>query len=328
MQWFRKPKYTTLQPAKMKDRVPDNLMYKCENCLEVVFMKDFDRNFKVCPKCNFHFKLSAIERIKLLADEGTFKEFDDNIAPKDPLKFVDSKKYIDRLKAVQQKTGLKDCIVCGKAKINGTDIILISQDFEFIGGSMGSVVGEKVTRAIERGMEGKVPVVAVCASGGARMQEGILSLMQMAKTSLALAKLSEVKVPFITVLTNPTTAGVMASFASLGDVIVAEPDALIGFAGPRVIQQTINQILPKGFQESEFVLEHGFIDVISHRKDLKGKLTKILKVLKPVDISLDDKKLSLSKRKKELNNHLESKEINENSKMNLQNDKIKLEIKR
>ena len=279
MQWFRKPKYTTLQPAKMKDRVPDNLMYKCENCLEVVFMKDFDRNFKVCPKCHFHFKLSAVERIKLLADEGTFEEFDDNIAPKDPLKFVDSKKYTDRLKVVQQKTGLKDCIVCGRAKINGIDIILVSQDFEFIGGSMGSVVGEKVTRAIERGMGEKVPVVAVCASGGARMQEGILSLMQMAKTSAALSKLAQARIPYISVLTNPTTAGVMASYASLGDVVIAEPKALIGFAGPRVIEQTIRQKLPAGFQRSEFLLEHGMVDMIVHRKNMKSTVSQLLDYL-------------------------------------------------
>jgi len=325
MQWFRKPKYTTLKPATMKDRVPDNLLYKCENCLEVIFMKDFEKNFKVCPKCNYHFKLSSMERVKLLADEGTFKEFDSNIAPQDPLNFVDSKKYTDRLKMFQQKTGLKDGVISGKAKINGIGVILVCQDFEFIGGSMGSVVGEKVTRAIEKGIEERIPVIIVCASGGARMQEGILSLMQMAKTSLALAKLSEAKVPFITVLTDPTTAGVMASFASLGDVIVAEPDALIGFAGPRVIQQTINQILPKGFQKSEFVLEHGFIDLISHRKDLKEKLTKILKVLKPVDSSLINKNVSLLKNN---TTDKEKNEFNEINNITTQNNKIKIESKR
>ncbi len=326
MKWFRKPKYTTLGPPKMKDRVPDNLLYKCENCLEVVFQKDFNNNLKVCPKCNYHFKLTARERIEITVDGDTFEEFDSNIAPKDPLKFVDSKKYSDRLKTYQSKTGLLDGIVSGKAKINGIDIIIVSQDFTFVGGSMGSVVGEKVTRAIERGMKERIPVVVICSSGGARMQEGILSLMQMAKTSLALAKLSEARVPFITVLTNPTTAGVMASFASLGDVIIAEPDALVGFAGPRVIQQTINQILPKGFQKSEFVLEHGFIDVISHRKDLKSNLTKVLKVLKVVGAKEKAPSRTASKKKEVAESRKEDENGDDVNDSTSNEDKVRLKI--
>ncbi len=276
MTWFRKEQFTVLKAPQLKDRIPDGLWYKCENCLNILYIKDFMQNLKVCPRCNFHARLNADERIAMLVDEGTFQEIDTNVLPTDPLKFVDSKPYSERLETAKQKANLTEAIKTGLAEINGYKVVLGVMDFTFIGGSMGSVVGEKVTRAFETALDKKLPVTMVCTSGGARMQEAILSLMQMAKTSIAVARLGEVRLPYISVLTNPTTAGVMASFASLGDVIVAELDALIGFAGPRVIQQTINQILPKGFQRSEFVLEHGFIDIIVNRRDLKKVLTNLL----------------------------------------------------
>jgi acetyl-CoA carboxylase carboxyl transferase subunit beta len=276
MTWFRKPQYTVLKAPQLKDRIPDGLWYKCESCLNILYIKDFEQNLKVCPRCNFHARLSADERIAMLADNGTFKEMETNVVATDPLKFVDSKPYPDRLEAAQKSSNLTEAIKTGLARVNGYEVVLGVMDFGFIGGSMGSVVGEMVTRVFETALDKKLPVVMVCTSGGARMQEGILSLMQMAKTSIAVARMGEARLPYISVLTNPTTAGVMASYASLGDVIVAEPKALIGFAGPRVIQQTINQILPKGFQRSEFVLEHGFIDVVVNRRDLKKVLTNLL----------------------------------------------------
>lgn len=276
MAWFRKKKYTVLQPVERKDRIPDGLFHKCENCLNLIYRKDFEENLKVCPRCNYHHKLTAQERIAQLVEPGTFEEDNKDIYPADPLNFVDSKPYPQRLLESQRKTGLTEAVVTGTAKIGNYKVCLAVMDFNFIGGSMGSVVGEKVTRCLERGLAEKLPVIAVCTSGGARMQEGILSLMQMAKTSIAVARLAEQRIPFITVLTNPTTAGVMASYASLGDVVLAEPGALIGFAGPRVIQQTINQILPKGFQLAEFVCAHGFVDKVVQRKELKRTLINFL----------------------------------------------------
>ena len=276
MAWFRKKKYTVLQPPTKKDRIPDGLWHKCENCLSILYTKDYEEGMKVCPKCGHHHKLTVWERIETLLDPGTFKKDDYEIYPTDALGFVDSKPYPQRLKSMQKKTGLSDAVVSGTAEIGGMPICVAIMDFRFVGGSMGAVVGEKITRTIEQGLAKKLPVVVVCTSGGARMQEGILSLMQMAKTSIAVAQIRKEGIPYITVLTNPTTAGVMASYASLGDVIVAEPRALIGFAGPRVIQQTINQILPKGFQLSEFVCEHGFIDVVVDRRDLKRTLVNLL----------------------------------------------------
>ncbi len=276
MAWFKKEKYTTLKPPVMKDRIPEGLWTKCENCFTLVLTKEFEENLKVCKKCHHHHRLSARERIAMLADEGTFREMFTNIKPTDPLQFVDSKPYPERLKSAQKSSGYDEAVVVGTCEIDGLPVALGVMVFEFIGGSMGSVVGERITRLIEYATEHRLPLVIVSASGGARMQEGILSLMQMAKTSGALARLAEKKVPYISVLTNPTTAGVMASYASLGDVIIAEPDALIGFAGPRVIQQTINQILPKGFQKSEFVLEHGFLDAVVARKDLKKTIALFL----------------------------------------------------
>ena len=276
MAWFRKEKFTVIQPPLKKDRIPDGLWHKCENCLAIVYKKDVIDNQMVCPRCNFHHKLTALERIELLVDEGTFVEDNTDIYPTDPLGFVDSKPYPKRLNESQKKTGLADAVITGIARIGGHEVCLSVMDFRFIGGSMGSVVGEKVTLNLERGLKEKKPVISICTSGGARMQEGILSLMQMAKTSITCARLAEAGIPYIVVLTNPTTAGVMASFASLGDVIIAEPAALIGFAGPRVIQQTINQILPKGFQLSEFVRDHGFLDIVANRKDIKKTLVNLL----------------------------------------------------
>ncbi|MCX7624848.1 MAG: acetyl-CoA carboxylase, carboxyltransferase subunit beta [Candidatus Sumerlaeaceae bacterium] len=276
MVWFKKEKYTTLKPPVMKDRIPEGLWTKCENCFNMVLTKDFEENLKVCKKCNHHHRLSARERIAMLADEGTFQELFAHIKPTDPLGFVDSKPYSERLKSAQKSSGYDEAVIVGTCEMDGIPVALGVMVFEFVGGSMGSVVGERITRLIEYAADHALPLVIISASGGARMQEGILSLMQMAKTSAALARLAEKKVPYISVLTNPTTAGVMASYASLGDVIIAEPDALIGFAGPRVIQQTINQILPKGFQKSEFVLEHGFLDKVVHRKDLKKTIVLFL----------------------------------------------------
>jgi acetyl-CoA carboxylase carboxyl transferase subunit beta len=279
MAWFRKREYTVLQAPLLKNRIPDGLWYKCDNCLNIIYIKDFEENLKVCPRCGFHTRLTPDDQINIFLDEGTFAEENQNVFPTDPLEFVDSKKYPDRLEASQKSTGLADAIRTGVARIGGYKVVVGLMDFSFIGGSMGSVVGEKVTRSFERALSERLPVVIFCTSGGARMQEAILSLMQMAKTSIAAARLSEARIPYISVLMNPTTAGVMASFASLGDVIIAEPDALIGFAGPRVIAQTINQILPKGFQRSEFVLEHGFVDIVAHRRDVKRTIASVLACL-------------------------------------------------
>lgn len=276
MAWFRKPQYTPLRPAPPSDQVPEGLWSKCTECVSPIYRKDFEANLRVCPKCGFHHKMSAKERIAMLADEDSFVDLAGNIMPIDSLKFHDSKPYAQRLKQAQKKSGLTEAVRTGHAKIGGHPAMLSVMDFGFIGGSMGSVVGEKTTRLFEQACEERLPVVSVATSGGARMQESILSLMQMAKTSAAVARLGQLHIPFISVLTDPTTAGVMASFASLGDVIVAEPSALIGFAGPRVIQQTINQILPRGFQRSEFVLAHGFIDIVVERKHLKQTLTNLI----------------------------------------------------
>jgi acetyl-CoA carboxylase carboxyl transferase subunit beta len=257
--------------------VPEGLWIKCNNCGEIIYSKEIDRNLKVCPKCEYHFRITARERIDLLVDPGTFKEFDSQIHSEDPLQFKDSQKYRDRIKAAVKKTGLSDAVISGTCTLDGIPVVLTVFDFFFMGGSMGSVVGEKITRAIEKAVENRCGMVIISSSGGARMQEGALSLMQMAKTSAALARLRRERLPFISVLTDPTTGGVTASFAMLGDVNLAEPKALIGFAGPRVIEQTIRQELPEGFQRSEFVLEHGMIDRIVNRKELKKTMVTILR---------------------------------------------------
>ena len=241
-----------------------------------MYRKEVERNSKVCPKCDYHFPITVSERIALLVDVGTFKEWDVDIEPQDPLNFHDSRSYRDRLKSQQEKGGRKDALVVGEARMDGRRIVLCLFDFGFMGGSMGSVVGEKFCRAVDRALSAKSPVLLVTASGGARMQEGILSLMQMARTAAALAKLSEARLPFISILADPTFGGVTASVAMLGDVIIAEPKALIGFAGPRVIEQTIKQQLPDQFQRAEFLLEHGMIDMIVERKQLKQTLSSLL----------------------------------------------------
>jgi acetyl-CoA carboxylase carboxyl transferase subunit beta len=277
MEWFRKAK-DGLIPQQKKE-LPDGLWTKCESCNEIIYAKELEKNFWVCPKCEFHFRIKSRQYIELLLDEGRLEEFDQNLVSSDPLNFKDSKRYPDRIKESIKKTRLNDAVITGIGKINQREISFAVMEFGFIGGSMGSVVGEKIARTIERALERRIPLVIVSCSGGARMQEGILSLMQMAKTSALLAKLHKMNIPFVSVLTNPTTAGVMASYASLGDVIMAEPKALLGFAGPRVIQQTIGQELPPGFQSSEFFLEHGFMDLISHRKELKKNISLILDYL-------------------------------------------------
>ncbi len=275
MRIFKKPFRYTL--ARKKKEIPDGLWSKCPSCSHLIFNKILQENLKVCPKCNYHFTLVCWERIDILADTETFKELHENMESLDPLEFAGPKSYKDKLKEDTQETGLKDAIIVGEAKINKKNVALGVTDSRFIMGSMGSVVGEKITRLIEHAIEKKLPVIIVSGSGGgARMYEGLLSLMQMAKTCGALSRLKEAHLPFISVLTHPTMAGVMASFAGVGDVIVAEPGALIGFTGPRVIKQTIKQDLPKGFQTSEFNLEHGLLDMVVSRKDLKATISRLL----------------------------------------------------
>jgi acetyl-CoA carboxylase carboxyl transferase subunit beta len=275
MAWFKKQKGAAPSPSPRAKSV-EGMWLKCNHCREIVYRKEVDRNNKVCPKCEYHFPISVSERIALLTDLGTFKEWDAEVEPSDPLQFTDSRSYRDRLKSQQEKTGRKDALVIGVGSINGRRTVLAVFDFGFMGGSMGSVVGEKFCRAAEKAQAGKLPLVLVTTSGGARMQEGILSLMQMARTSAAVAKLGEARVPFVCILADPTFGGVTASIAMLGDVIIAEPKALIGFAGPRVIEQTIKQQLPDEFQRAEFLRDHGMVDMIVERKHLKEALSTLL----------------------------------------------------
>jgi acetyl-CoA carboxylase carboxyl transferase subunit beta len=275
MAWFRrKPEETAGTPKKVN--IAEGLWIKCDSCKEIMYRAEVERAGRVCPKCRYPFRIGARERIALLTDPGTFEEHQTGITSSDPLTFKDSKRYPDRVKAARQKTALEDAVISGIARVGGFPTVLCVFEFAFLGGSMGSVVGEKLTRAIELGIDKALPVIIVSASGGARMQEGILSLMQMAKTSAALERLAEARLPYVSVLTDPTTGGVTASFAMLGDVIMAEPRALIGFAGPRVIAETIRQPLPDGFQRSEFLLEHGQLDMVVERKDLKDTLRRLL----------------------------------------------------
>jgi len=279
MAWFKKSKAPISAQAEAKKvQMPEGLWTKCKNCEEIIYSKEIERNLNVCPKCDYHFRISARDRISLIIDEGTFVETDPDMTSLDFLKFKDSKKYGDRIKAALKKSGGGDAVITGSGLMNGQEVVVAVFDFSFLGGSMGSVVGEKITRAIELGLEKKAPVMVFSSSGGARMQESILSLMQMAKSSAALAKLKKAGVPFISVLTDPTTGGVTASFAMLGDLNIAEPKALIGFAGPRVIEQTIRQKLPEGFQRSEYLLEHGMVDMIVTRREMKAKLSQVLRV--------------------------------------------------
>lgn len=268
-------------PLQKSERLgaPDGLWIKCKNCNAVIYRKDFEQNQNVCTKCDYHYPVDPMIRISKLLDKDSFQEMFESLESHDPLDFADTKKYSDRLSASQKKTSRRDAIITGRGQIEGNDLYIGVMDFGFMGGSMGSVVGEKIARIMLKGAEDKVPVVVFSSSGGARMQEGILSLMQMGKTCAALSKCRENGVPFISVLTHPTTGGVAASYAMLGDVNIAEPGALIGFAGPRVIRQTIGQELPEGFQRSEFLLEHGMIDMISQRDAMRENLSRILGVM-------------------------------------------------
>ncbi len=278
MAWFRKPKKPKpVGEDERRSTVPEGLWVKCEGCREVIYGKELDKNLKICPKCGYHFRIDAWERIALLLDEDTAVELFRGVAPTDPLHFKDTKRYRDRLKSYQQSVGAKDAVVVVEGFLEGIPVIVAAMEYAFMGGSMGSVVGEKITRAAETATARRRALVLVSASGGARMQEGILSLMQMAKISGALARLRDARLPFISVLTDPTTGGVTASFAMLGDLNIAEPGALIGFAGPRVIEQTIRQSLPEGFQRSEFLLEHGFLDLVVPRPEMKGTLARCLR---------------------------------------------------
>ncbi|HWI40475.1 MAG TPA: acetyl-CoA carboxylase, carboxyltransferase subunit beta [Verrucomicrobiae bacterium] len=279
MGWFTKEKAPLAQSDEKRVNVPAGLWIKCQSCSETVYSKDLESNLNVCPKCGFHGRVSARTRIEILLDEGSFVEHDASMVSVDFLEFKDSKSYAGRIKAAVDKGGSKDAVICGSGAIEGKPVELSVFDFSFMGGSMGSVVGEKITRSIERAIQAKCPAIVISSSGGARMQESILSLMQMAKTSAALAVLRELGLPFISILADPTTGGVTASFAMLGDINIAEPQALIGFAGPRVIEQTIRQKLPPGFQRAEYLLDHGMVDMIVERKDMRNTLSQILKML-------------------------------------------------
>jgi acetyl-CoA carboxylase carboxyl transferase subunit beta len=277
MTWFKKKKIKTA-PSDKKIVTSEGLWDKCQNCREIIYKKEIEKNFRVCPKCNYHFRITAEERIRIVADEGSFREMDSDLVSEDPIQFKDSKKYRERLKEGERRTGKKDALLYGDALIQGVPVVLSVFDFGFMGGSMGSVVGEKIVRGMERSLSKGVPFISFSSSGGARMQEGIVSLMQMAKTSAAVSRLGEARIPFISVLTDPTFGGVTASFAMLGDIIIAEPRALIGFAGPRVIEQTIREKLPEGFQRAEFLLEHGMVDMIVERKDMKNTLAGLVRL--------------------------------------------------
>jgi acetyl-CoA carboxylase carboxyl transferase subunit beta len=279
MAWFKKEKTPKLPAGDRKFTIPEGLWVKCDNCKEIIYKKEVARNANVCPKCNYHFRISARERLDTMYDDGRYREIDSGIAPVDALGFVDTKPYAARLEAYQKATGLEDAIISTEGLMGGTPVIIAAMEYGFMGGSMGSVVGEKITRAAERAYEASCPLIVISCSGGARMQEGALSLMQMAKISAALARLDEKGIPYISLLTDPTTGGVTASFAMLGDLIVAEPKALIGFAGPRVIEQTIRQKLPTGFQRSEFLLEHGMIDIIVDRAQMRDTLIQCLQFM-------------------------------------------------
>jgi len=290
MAWFKKEKTPKQPQADRRLKMPEGLWVKCSACKEMVYKKEVLRNANVCPKCNYHFRIDAHERIKVLLDDGVFEEIDADISPIDALEFRDSKPYKKRIVEYQKRTGLKDAFISCVGTMGGRKVVLGVMEYGFMGGSMGSVVGEKVTRCAERALKDGVPLLVVSCSGGARMQEGALSLMQMAKISSALARLDDAGLPFISILTDPTTGGVTASFAMLGDLNIAEPRALIGFAGPRVIEQTIRQKLPAGFQRSEFLLEHGMVDMVVGRSQLREVLISCLEFMcgarQPVDSSV------------------------------------------
>jgi acetyl-CoA carboxylase carboxyl transferase subunit beta len=280
MAWFKRDKKSIEQSTPPEERKvrTEGLWVKCESCRTIVFRKDLEANLLVCPKCQFHFKMNAAQRLEMLLD-GRWTEHDARMTSTDPLKFVDTKPYAVRLKEARKKLGMNDAIITAEGQLNGRPVVCCAMEFNFIGGSMGAVVGEKVTRGIEMAIDTRQPLIVVSCSGGARMMEGTISLMQLAKVSAALAKLDDAKLPYISLLTDPTTGGVTASFAMLGDLNIAEPGALIGFAGPRVIEQTIRQKLPEGFQRSEFLLEHGFLDAVVPRKELKSFIANSIDLL-------------------------------------------------
>ncbi len=278
MPWFRRSKENISSEGPKKD-IPDGQWTKCDGCGEIIHKKQLEQNFFTCHKCGYHFRIGSKEYFDLLLDEKTFKEMDAKMRSVDALNFVDTKRYVDRLKDSIRKSGLNEAVRTGTARINGLPIVIACMDFSFIGGSMGSVVGEKIARAIDAALKRRNPLIIISSSGGARMMEAAYSLMQLAKTSAKLAQLSDAGVPYISVMTDPTTGGVTASYAMLGDIHIAEQGALIGFAGPRVIKQTIGRDLPKGFQRAEFLEEKGFVDIVLHRKDLKETITRVLKLL-------------------------------------------------
>jgi acetyl-CoA carboxylase carboxyl transferase subunit beta len=280
MAWFKKArKPISSASAEKPSRVPEGLWVKCPGCVQLIYKKDLEENVNVCPKCTHHFRISATERLKALFDDGEYVEYFPNLISTDPLHFTDTKPYRDRLQKTIESTGLKDAVIVASGRLDGLGVVMAAMEYSFIGGSMGVVVGEKITRAIEMALQRRQPAIVISCSGGARMMEGALSLMQMAKVSAALARLDRARLPFISVLTDPTTGGVTASFAMLGDLNIAEPKALIGFAGPRVIEQTIRQKLPEGFQRSEFLVEHGMIDLVVDRRDLKATIARALRFM-------------------------------------------------
>ncbi|OGL47585.1 MAG: acetyl-CoA carboxylase subunit beta [Candidatus Schekmanbacteria bacterium RBG_13_48_7] len=281
MVWFRKEKVPKKQPEKKKVKMPEGLWLKCEDCKEIIYRNVLELNYFVCPKCSYHFRISTAKRLEYIFGENGYKEFDANLTSKDPLKFRDSKKYTQRIQSSISKTGLNDAVINVEGKLGNYDIIVSIMDFDFMGGSMGSVVGEKITRAFEKAISDHKSIIVISCTGGARMQEGMFSLMQMVKTSSIVARFHELGYPYISILTDPTTAGVLASFAMLGDIIIAEPHALIGFAGRRVIKQTINEDLPDDFQLSEFLVQHGQIDMIVKRTQLTSTLLNLLDLLAP-----------------------------------------------
>jgi acetyl-CoA carboxylase carboxyl transferase subunit beta len=280
MAWFKKARKPIAPVAdKPQSRVPEGLWVKCPGCQQAIYNKDLATNLSVCPKCAHHFRISATDRLKSLFDDEQWTEHYANLTSTDPLQFTDTKPYRDRLRSTIKASGMKDACIVATGTLDGLDLVIAAMEYSFIGGSMGVVVGEKITRAIEMALDWRQPVIVISCSGGARMMEGALSLMQMAKVSAALARLDRARLPFISILTDPTTGGVTASFAMLGDLNIAEPKALIGFAGPRVIEQTIRQKLPEGFQRSEFLLEHGFIDLIVDRREMKATLARTLRFM-------------------------------------------------
>lgn len=277
MSWFLRSK-KNIEQTEQRD-MPDGLFVKCPSCNDMIYRKQFEEQFYTCNKCDHHFRITVKEYVDILFDEGSFTETDINVTSTDPLKFVDTKPYVDRLRDAKKRSELHDALTIGFGNIHGRRISFACMNFGFVGGSMGSVVGEKFYRAAKRAIKERMPFIVISTSGGARMQEAALSLMQMAKTSAVLSELAEHKLPFISVITDPTTGGVSASYAMLGDLIIAEPKALIGFAGPRVVEQTIRKKLPEGFQRSEFLLEHGFLDMIVHRKEMRETLHSVLSML-------------------------------------------------